>query len=500
MAGVPVYITLLGLKISQNLSHLNVIFECYCFPHAPHETKHQKPSMTVPYLLNPYRSRRASLDNNAIKLSQSTYHQEPENYYSYHHVGRRTKGGGGGYVHGGSSAAAAASNNNNNADGALSDGEGMAIVAGLWTIIALILCCQFCRKHCREGRRQAEMERAFHLARQRQEMNNSSNVNYTIPTAATSSLEGGGVPSTSNYYYDSNMPSRQDKMHKNFKFHTVLPGEDERNMNNGDSTTDNDEESYRSLILHLPITGGGDKEDTITITNKNKESSEGYEIGQTICASGTTQCNHVFHQGCLEEWLKDHDNCPMCRVNLMYSPPSYRYKTTKLLHPCDWFTYDCDEDGRVTRLQSWGRKMHGTLPTEIGNLQQLSDIVLPDVQFSGPIPSEIGNPPQLTKLDFLRNNFSGAIPSEIGNLQQLKVLHLYGNIGLNCTVPVEVGQLESLTEADFAFTSLTGGLDDESVFCKNTHHHYHLILRADCGGLNPKIICECCDQCCSDSV
>eukprot|EP00980_Cylindrotheca_fusiformis_P008379 scaffold1772_cov80-Cylindrotheca_fusiformis.AAC.7 len=214
--------------------------------------------------------------------------------------------------------------------------------------------------------------------------------------------------------------------------------------------------------------------------------------------------------------------------------------------PCDWFTYNCDEDGRVTRLQSWGMKMHGTLPTEIGNLQQLTDIVLMDQQFSGPIPSEIGNLPQLTKLDFLRNNFSGpipseignlqqlrslvlndnklsgpipseignlqqlrslglngnkfagTIPSEIGNLQQLKVLHLNGNIGLNGTVPVEVGQLESLTEADFAFTSLTGGLDDDgSVFCKNTHHHYHLILRADCGGLNPKIICECCDQCCS---
>eukprot|EP00980_Cylindrotheca_fusiformis_P008387 scaffold1772_cov80-Cylindrotheca_fusiformis.AAC.15 len=46
---------------------------------------------------------------------------------------------------------------------------------------------------------------------------------------------------------------------------------------------------------------------------------QAYETGQTICISTASQCDHVFHQECMEEWLKDHDNCPMCRVNFMYS-------------------------------------------------------------------------------------------------------------------------------------------------------------------------------------
>ena len=29
------------------------------------------------------------------------------------------------------------------------------------------------------------------------------------------------------------------------------------------------------------------------------------------------ECNHIFHETCLIKWLKDHNNCPLCRIELL---------------------------------------------------------------------------------------------------------------------------------------------------------------------------------------
>jgi hypothetical protein len=44
---------------------------------------------------------------------------------------------------------------------------------------------------------------------------------------------------------------------------------------------------------------------------------DGYHSGETICLALNTECNHVFHQECVLEWLKNHSQCPLCRVDLM---------------------------------------------------------------------------------------------------------------------------------------------------------------------------------------
>eukprot|EP00980_Cylindrotheca_fusiformis_P008374 scaffold1772_cov80-Cylindrotheca_fusiformis.AAC.2 len=323
------------------------------------EKKKSPRAMTVPYLRNPNRSRRRAGLENDIKLSKSTYHREPEHYHHHHHVGRRTKGGGGGgYVYGGSSAAV------RDHDG----DKSVAIVFGvIGGIVVLLFCCFLCLAcfvEIREKKQEQQAERRREMANNNNNQpstdNSNGNDNSTQPsrTAALSSEEQGDssdgvVPSNCCSNMSYNKPTRQEKMLENFKFQTVLP-DDKSNSNNtnpkvlfqkkdksDDSSTITDNESDSVIQQHLSNKDNGieaphHKDESFGLSSRfllstwrrpteNDECAiclQGYEADQTICTSSTTQCNHVFHQDCLEEWLKDHDNCPMCRVNLMYSPPS----------------------------------------------------------------------------------------------------------------------------------------------------------------------------------
>jgi hypothetical protein len=37
------------------------------------------------------------------------------------------------------------------------------------------------------------------------------------------------------------------------------------------------------------------------------------------------KCSHVYHRGCIMQWMQDgHDECPNCR-QLMWEPETYKY-------------------------------------------------------------------------------------------------------------------------------------------------------------------------------
>ncbi|CAJ1939215.1 unnamed protein product [Cylindrotheca closterium] len=44
---------------------------------------------------------------------------------------------------------------------------------------------------------------------------------------------------------------------------------------------------------------------------------EPYEYGQVICSAKTESCGHIFHADCIQQWVQQNEECPLCRVKLI---------------------------------------------------------------------------------------------------------------------------------------------------------------------------------------
>ncbi|XP_007203343.2 putative receptor-like protein kinase At3g47110 [Prunus persica] len=109
----------------------------------------------------------------------------------------------------------------------------------------------------------------------------------------------------------------------------------------------------------------------------------------------------------------------------------------------------------------------GSVPDVIGKLQKLQGVELFANQFSGPIPSSLGNLTSLTRLLMEENKFGESIPPSFGNCKSLQVLNLSSN-NLSGTIPKEVIGLSSLSIfLSISNNFLTGSLPSEVGDLKN---------------------------------
>ena len=87
----------------------------------------------------------------------------------------------------------------------------------------------------------------------------------------------------------------------------------------------------------------------------------------------------------------------------------------------------------------------GPIPTEIGNLTELTILSLSTNSLTGPIPTEIGNLTKLEELYLTNTSLIGPIPTEIGKLTQL--MFLYAQNNFLHTLPL----IESIPNSAFIF-------------------------------------------------
>ena len=102
--------------------------------------------------------------------------------------------------------------------------------------------------------------------------------------------------------------------------------------------------------------------------------------------------------------------------------------------------------------------MGGTIPPELGRLNNLKHLDLSFNWLGGYIPAELGN---LSNLEYinLSNNMLAGIPPELGNLDRLKYIDLSSNQLTN--IPPELGNLTTLEALVLNFCGLTGEIPAE---------------------------------------
>ncbi|KAL6124175.1 hypothetical protein ACLB2K_076690 [Fragaria x ananassa] len=134
-------------------------------------------------------------------------------------------------------------------------------------------------------------------------------------------------------------------------------------------------------------------------------------------------------------------------------------------------------------------KLHGSIPTGLGNLVNLQSLAMGENSFTGNIPN-IGKLSKLVQLSFPNNQLSGRIPSTLGNLTMLITLELQGNI-LNGSTPSSLAECHSLLTLDLSRNNLDGtitqqllnGLISLSISLNLSNNHFSGSLPTEIGKL-----------------
>ena len=126
----------------------------------------------------------------------------------------------------------------------------------------------------------------------------------------------------------------------------------------------------------------------------------------------------------------------------------------------DWFGLKVNIDGRVTEIDLGGNWLDGTLPPELGELDQLQRLIIENSHLSGIIPREFGRLTQLEYLILRGNDLTGPIPHELGLLPNLRRIDFDYN-QLSGELPPSLLASESITHISIWDNELTGPIPSE---------------------------------------
>ncbi len=121
----------------------------------------------------------------------------------------------------------------------------------------------------------------------------------------------------------------------------------------------------------------------------------------------------------------------------------------------EWYGVATDNNLYVSGLSLHQNNLTGTIPPEIGQLQELRSLHLPVNRLTGSIPPEIGQLSNLSYLSFFGNELTGEIPPELLQLHSLQNLHL-GSNELTGEIPSNIDQLVNLRGLVLFSNQLTG--------------------------------------------
>jgi len=133
---------------------------------------------------------------------------------------------------------------------------------------------------------------------------------------------------------------------------------------------------------------------------------------------------------------------------------------------------ELDNLGRVETINLKRNGLIGSIPSELGKINNLKVLILSDNGLSGSIPSELGNLSNLEFLNVARNQLNGSIPQTFGNLSNLETLGLADN-QLIGGIPTELGNLTNLVSLIIANNNFEGCFADNLMsLCEQLKSFY----------------------------
>ncbi|XP_059634780.1 receptor kinase-like protein Xa21 isoform X2 [Cornus florida] len=108
----------------------------------------------------------------------------------------------------------------------------------------------------------------------------------------------------------------------------------------------------------------------------------------------------------------------------------------------------------LRRLEAFGCKIKGSIPSGIGNLSSMDAILLDSNELSGPIPTTIGGLQNLERLYLEHNRLQGPIPNDLCKLTKLGDIYASNN-KLYGPIPKCLGELKSLRRLYLDSNNLT---------------------------------------------
>ncbi|MFL0354521.1 immunoglobulin domain-containing protein [Xanthomarina sp. GH4-25] len=116
-------------------------------------------------------------------------------------------------------------------------------------------------------------------------------------------------------------------------------------------------------------------------------------------------------------------------------------------------------DNRVIEINLESNNLVGTLPVQIGDLDNLEKLILNFNNLTGSIPVTLGNCTALIELNLWENNLSGTIPSELGNCTSLEIMSLENN-QLTGNIPTSFSNLTAMVSFWVNGNLLSGEIPD----------------------------------------
>lgn len=139
-----------------------------------------------------------------------------------------------------------------------------------------------------------------------------------------------------------------------------------------------------------------------------------------------------------------------------------------LTKPIDTWTAVTVTDGRVTALKlstSGVIASEWTLPAEIGDLTELTDLRVNGNKLTGSLPESLFELTNLQKLYFQNNNLTGTLPPGLAKLTNLTELYIDRNKNLGGTLPENIGDMTSLVSINIAQTGIGGSIPQSLSKC-----------------------------------